>query len=1306
MDIQFLGEVSRVLNGYITGYITKGEKNHTESIWESLNADKSVSSRIMSLLYERFRDREVGAYEMADDLLGHALHGSSDQVVSLGVGLPEKRSRKLKPFQMLKRLNEDSTDTLESNMVETYYPCRHEDLKGTCLYDMVRFYNFKRGGSAKASEEVGSDGEDEMDEAEEGHGVRRKYWCENNLGYFVKRRKPVIPKARYVPCVPERAEEFFQSLLQQFVPYVKEEELMRGKETYKEAFDEWLLQPGTHLLAAARERKERVQKALDLKKRLEEEATEEEARDEQENAEECVVYEDEASPIDSTGFRTVEDYMTDEGLEKRVSSLNSQQRKIYEEILAEVQLQVEGDAGAKQILKFVSGGAGVGKSKLIETLTEGVEKLTSHRVVLAAPTGLAAQNIQGRTAHAVFRLPAQRQNRWAYEKLDPTRAKQMYSEIGQSKLIVIDEVSMVANRMLAFVHLRLQEMTGCAAEVPFGGCNVVVLGDLLQLPPVGMKGMKSPYVFLQVSGKEMKDAFPGTVFGRFPLHLWKMFSYAELTENMRQQDDRSYADMLNELRVGKLTEATATCLKDRVVKVEKSMDAYAAYLMKLRQDGLQPLCIMAKKREVQAMNLAVISGENIQPVLLHAKDQSVGRRRKKLPTKGKFQGNEQVDWKKVIAYVKDNSTGDERKTGGLEDIVILGEGARVMLRRNLDVARGLYNGAQGVVRKVVRNSNMPDGVSAVMVAFDGVPGDPVRVERAMATWYKESSIEVKREQFPLCLSYAITIHKSQGLSLDCVVSDLGRDIFTYGMAYVVLSRVRKLEGLHLLDFDEKSVMCDRRAVQEYNRLRAKYMPELPMLEEPQGKEVQTVLQRNLNLATFDTGDDDCESQTLKRGRGRKTAAEKAEKPKKIVRKKRMLTSIDDREEVDVDPPQRLDETPVEGPKLVRRKRRVILEEDQATKVEKPVGETMTWKDVTDKVTDVNIGSDVEDDVPVSEVTMRAKVNTENSAVERTKRRFSKAMGGDCEGNAPVVTPKRSWEDDVDTGSQFVPLRNPGVHCFGNAAVQALLSCSSGLETWVNGTESSEVRRLLKPFFDAKRKGMGKKQYLEVAELLRWVSAMRSGVDGDFVDGQQHDSHEFLLRLFGQSEALGRFFLLRRKEKFTCQSCSLESDANDELTTEWAMRLRDEHGDRVDFAELVQRNSVEELEKRCVQCGNVDRLHTKCTTMELLPETKYVVVKIDRFVMERDTETDELVKREVLGAITGFKADDVSIQGEKLKVCAAVVYDSRTGNAGHYYTYVRGHGKDRWLICDDKVCTGKASFVPNLKMVMYMILKRQ
>ena len=65
-----------------------------------------------------------------------------------------------------------------------------------------------------------------------------------------------------------------------------------------------------------------------------------------------------------------------------------------------------------------------------------------------------------------------------------------------------------------------------------------------------------------------------------------------------------------------------------------------------------------------------------------------------------------------------------------------------------------------------------------------VPGDPVRVERVMGTWYIANSIEVKREQFPLCLCYAITIHKSQGLSLDCVVSDLGLDIFTYGNSLV------------------------------------------------------------------------------------------------------------------------------------------------------------------------------------------------------------------------------------------------------------------------------------------------------------------------------------------------------------------------------------------------------------------------------------------------------------------------------------------------------------------------------------------
>ena len=130
-----------------------------------------------------------------------------------------------------------------------------------------------------------------------------------------------------------------------------------------------------------------------------------------------------------------------------------------------------------------------------------------------------------------------------------------------------------------------------------------------------------------------------------------------------------------------------------------------------------------------------------------------------------------------------------------------------------------------------------------------------------------------------------------------------------------------------------------------------------------------------------------------------------------------------------------------------------------------------------------------------------------------------------------------------------------------------------------------------------------------------------------------------------------------------------------------------------------------MEKHCERCSNEKNvLHTKCTTLGMLPETKYVVVKIDRF--NQDQIGEEFVNREVLGAITGFKADDVSVLGEKLRVCAAVVYDSATGYAGHYYTYVRNHGEKKWLMCSDTVSTGKSNFVTHLKRVSYMILERQ
>lgn len=213
-----------------------------------------------------------------------------------------------------------------------------------------------------------------------------------------------------------------------------------------------------------------------------------------------------------------------------------------------------------------------------------------------------------------------------------------------------------------------------------------------------------------------------------------------------------------------------------------------------------------------------------------------------------------------------------------------------------------------------------------------------------------------------------------------------------------------------------------------------------------------------------------------------------------------------------------------------------------------------------------------------------------------------------------------------------------------------------------------------------------------------------------MDGRQHDSYECLLELFKHSQSLGSMFLMRRTEEYTCQSCSLVSRGKEEQTTEYQMPLRDVYGDSITFAELQQKSCVGNLSKRCVRCDGTNeavgdgRLHTQCTRYEMMPESKYVVLKIEWFTYDVNAE-DIVVKRKVLSRITDFEADDVSLMGEKLRVCAAVVYDSVTGDAGHYYTYVRHHGEDQWLICNDRKCTRSAKFVPGLKDVMYMILER-
>ena len=140
-----------------------------------------------------------------------------------------------------------------------------------------------------------------------------------------------------------------------------------------------------------------------------------------------------------------------------------------------------------------------------------------------------------------------------------------------------------------------------------------------------------------------------------------------------------------------------------------------------------------------------------------------------------------------------------------------------MLRRNIDTNAGLVNGAIGTMVSVQPNH--------VTVQFDHI-NKLYNVEKVKSRFIIMKNFYIYRRQFPLILAYGVTIHKCQGLSLDCALVDLSDKVFSPGMAYVAISRVRTLQGLHLVAFEPKSIMVSTSCLKEMNRLRAVYRPDL------------------------------------------------------------------------------------------------------------------------------------------------------------------------------------------------------------------------------------------------------------------------------------------------------------------------------------------------------------------------------------------------------------------------------------------------------------------------------------------------
>ena len=379
---------------------------------------------------------------------------------------------------------------------------------------------------------------------------------------------------------------------------------------------------------------------------------------------------------------------------------------------------------------YLTGAAGTGKTTLIERVKD--ESLLKKMVV--APTGVAALNIGGSTINSAFRIgfdtfPV------IQESKDP-RFKKLLKNL---ELLIIDEISMVRAPMLDAISETLQIHRN--SSKPFGGIHVLACGDLFQLPPV-VKENEESAIFERY----------GSVYF-FSADNFKAIEkpiFFELVSSFRQQDDKEFYNLLNNVRLGKNLESSINMINKTCHNPE--------------YDTESSLIITSRKYRAEQINDEMLS---------------------------------RIDGPTTAAKSKEQGELNENDLPAPRELRVK-EDAKVMFIKNDPDGRWV-NGTIGVVIDCSDKNKKVIKVKVDKEVFKVKREEWNKVRYVYDEYNDEMEEEVVSsfKQFPLKLGWAVTIHKAQGLTLDSCSVDLGEGAFATGQAYVALSRCKTLDSLNL-----------------------------------------------------------------------------------------------------------------------------------------------------------------------------------------------------------------------------------------------------------------------------------------------------------------------------------------------------------------------------------------------------------------------------------------------------------------------------------------------------------------------------